>query len=57
MLLNSTRIGSEKPPPKIVTVSPPCGLPVFGLTEERRKKVEVFGSRILIFTKATTPEF
>jgi len=29
-----TRNGGSKPPPRMSTVSPPCGLPVLGETEE-----------------------
>ena len=51
-----TRIGSSKPPPLIVTVSPPCGLPVLGLTEERKKVSGTPGSPMTTFAKPTPVE-
>src|SRR6185312_13514215 len=35
--LKVTRTGATKPPPRIVTVSPPLGLPTLGLTDETKK--------------------
>ncbi len=51
-----TRIGSLKPPPLMVTVSPPCGLPVFGLIDDRKKVSGTPGSRMATVANPTPVE-